>query len=175
MDFSFTYNDQLRRRIYKVKRDLTIQLDDLSKLEPLLTDLLKEENLKVGDISFVASNTKRYEIEARRLAVADARARAEHLAELNGLTVDKAIDIRMVQEYNNPFVTSCVPVVGSTQPRMPQDNDMPVFRLAPKTPGGTKIQFVSFQTEKDKPEGNQFGLGKISITAKVSITFELKK
>ena len=46
LDIRFSYNEELRRNIYKVSRRATIDLKDLDKLNALLADLLKIENIR---------------------------------------------------------------------------------------------------------------------------------
>lgn len=115
LDLSLSYNDQLRRQIYALERDITVRLNDLSKLDSLLAGLLVERDVKIASISFVHSKAKQFELEARKLAVAEAREKATQLAELNGYNLGKALDIDIVSEGFRPFVTSVIPVVGSGQ------------------------------------------------------------
>lgn len=115
LDLKLDYNEQLRRQIYEVERDITVTLGDLSKLDAVLSGLLADRNLKISSISFETSKAKELESEARRLAVNDAKAKAGQLAELTGVKLGPAIRIAIGNEEFRPFVTSVVPVVGQNQ------------------------------------------------------------
>ena len=177
LELSLHFNEQLRRRIYQVERDLTLTLDDLTKLDGLLSDLLRERNLKVVGINFVTSKAKQHEFEARSRAVADAKEKAAHLAELNGFKLGNAREIRIISESQQPFVTSVVPAVAAAQPRGPQKINGNSRQIAKALPRNSKLRFVAFQQAKDGAEadGKQFALGMIEITAHVNIDFELAK
>ena len=176
LELSLSYNDQLRRQIYQVERDITLRLADLAKLDALLSDLLRERNLSVSGINFGTSKARQHEFEARSRAVSDAKEKAAHLAELNGFKLGKAIDIHVIGENFRPFVTSVIPAVGAAEPPSRQHkrrgSDPVVTNL-----NRTTAQFVAFQPAKDETnaDGQPFALGQIEITAEVEIDFELVK
>ena len=165
LDLSLDYNEQLRRQTYQVERGVTLTLDDLTKLDAMLSDLLGERNLKVVGVNFVTSKIRQHELEALTRAMADAKEKAAHLAKLNGLKLGKARDIHVIDESQRPFVTSVLPVVGSLMPRTARP------KVAAKT---ADVRFVVLQTDDDaQVDGKPFALGMIEITADVTIDFEL--
>lgn len=176
LDLSLDFNEQLRRQIYEVERDITLRLNDLTKLDALLSDLLQERNLKVVGINFVTSKGRQHEFEARRRAVADAMEKATNLAELNGFQLGDARDIRVISESQDPFITSITPVVGAAEPRVPRQ----VERISDKVatdPKISSVRLVAFQPPKEevKANGIPFALGMIEISAYVEIDFALEK
>lgn len=175
LELLLDYNEQLRRQIYEVERDVTLRLDDLTKLDALLSDLLGERNLQVVGINFVTSKARQHEFEARRRAVADAKEKAAHLAELNGLRLGNAREIHMLSESEHPFVTSVIPVMGSAEPRGARNIKRDSKRAAKDVPTDSRVRFAAFQPAKDeaKADGKPFALGMIEITADVEIDFEL--
>ncbi len=172
LDLSLDYNEQLRRQIYQVERDVTLTLGDLTKLDAILSDLLGERNLKVVGINFVTSKIRQHEFEALTRAVTDAKEKGTHLAQLNGFKLGKAREIHVISESQRPFVTSVVPVVGSTMPRGLKRNPTQLTKGAGRS---SNVRFVAFQATDDeaKADGKQFALGMIEITADVDIDFEL--
>jgi hypothetical protein len=178
LDLTLDYNEQLRRQIYKVERDVTLRLNDLTKLDALLSDLLGNRSLQVSGISFVNTNIRQHEIEARRRAVADAREKATQLAELNGVKLGDAIDIRVIQETEMPFLTSIIPVVGAAEPQNRGKGQGESARVAQSGANRSDVRFVALQPTDDEaaPDaGEAFALGMIEVTAEVAIDFALAK
>ncbi len=185
---TFDFNDQLRRRIYRVERDVTLRLTDLAKLDAMLSDLLGVGNLKIEGVKFVTSKSAQHESEARSQAVANAKEKAKHVAELNGLKLGKARNIQILTEHQRPFVSSVVPVVGSAGARSPRRQ-----AVSPASPSSSADPFssdgslpfrpVAFRAADEeiqeqrtgKPEQQPFALGTIELTASVSIVFEMAK
>lgn len=180
LELMLDYNEQLRRQIYHVERDVTLELNDLRKLDALLSDLLLQRNLEVVGISFVSSQARQHEFEARKRAVADAKEKAEHLAELSGYKLGKARDIRVSRESHTPFFTSVSPVVGfcdETAPphgpeNRPADADDSVASAAAS---GPQLRLVTYQApDAAAPAAAKpFALGMIEVTAQVTMDFEL--
>jgi uncharacterized protein YggE len=187
MKLSFGYNEQLRRQIYQVERAVVIRLDDLAKLNALLADLLRQPDCKVTAISFVTSKPREHELEALGRAVADAREKATHLAKVNGLKLGRAIQINVAKEESSPFVMSVIPVVGAADHVSPRrtahdthdgaaigvesgDRQMgAAFRLAAFARGKEGRRPVAAKAG----DGQPFALGKITVSADVSLRFEL--
>jgi uncharacterized protein YggE len=117
LELSLGYNDQLRRRIYQVERDVSVTLYDLSKLDGLLSDLLGVPNSKISGITFGTSKARQHRLQALRRAVADAQEKATLLASLNNLALGKARDISIDSIDQQPFVISVIPVVGAADDR----------------------------------------------------------
>jgi uncharacterized protein YggE len=179
------YNEQLRRQIYNLDRDVAVELSDLTKLDHLLLDLLREPNVKVKNITFSASNPRQYESEAMKRAVADAREKAQHLAALNGLKLGKARDIRVQSEGQTPFVISVIPVVGSAHKHPAQRGTVRQESNAPDPFGaegaplpGKGFYFVAADVrdqKSERTEGKPFAPGLIDTTANVEIDFEMEE
>jgi uncharacterized protein YggE len=166
LDISFGHNEQLKRQIYTVTRELSLRLADLAKLDALLADLLTQPNLKVKAIVFGTSRERELEFEARSRAITDAREKAKQLAELNGLKLGRAYDVRVESETQVPFVTSVIPVVGAAE-----SSELPTATTPrpARFPGATLVQAGVPAAAKS------FGMGEIEITAEVFVDFELKE
>lgn len=65
---------------FNASREVTVLLKDLSKLNDFLDYGLGAGANGVSDVTFIASNEKQLREQAKRMAVADARARADGLA-----------------------------------------------------------------------------------------------
>jgi uncharacterized protein YggE len=175
LELTLDYNEKLRRQIYQVERDVRLKLNDLKRLDELLSDLVRERSVKVASINFVTSKSRQYEFEARRRAVADAKEKATQLAELNGFELGNARDIRVTRENLAPFAASVIPVVGSAEPHHSRSAERDSTQISKDVPRNTELQFVAFQprAEEAKAEGRPFALGMIEISANVDIVFEL--
>jgi len=187
LDITFEYSEQLRRQIYQVERDLTLSLHQLGNLDGLLSDLLAVPDSKITGVTFGTVKARDHELEALRRAVADAREKAALLAELNGLSLGKAADIRVVTESESPFVVSVLPVVGSADDRTPdgQAADQRGAELRGQEQGDTRrslpVRLVALEAPAGQPpravkaaeKAAPFGLGLIDHTASVNIDFEL--
>jgi uncharacterized protein len=189
LKLSLEYNDQLRRQIYHLQRDVTLELNDLTRLDHLLLDLLHEPNLNVKSITFTTTKWRQYNLDALKRAVADARDKAQQLAELNGLKLGKARDIRVSSETQTPFVISVIPVVGSAQHKSQHSNvrnqrdDENPFGSRGKSPAGKAFVLVAVDApdqqgdkhDEAQPDGKPFAVGTISVTAQVEVDFEMKE
>jgi len=173
LELSLDFNQQLKRQIYTVERDVTISMSDLSRLDAVLSDLLKETNAKVAGVTYATSKSRQYELQALKSAVADAQERAKLLAELHDLKLGKAQDIRVVNQGFRPFVTSVTPVVGAVEPEhraLVENATVTTLKTSsPQTP--TTKRFVALQ---QPAAGNApFGLGTLEFSASVQIDYLL--
>lgn len=78
---------------YDVRNGVTINVRDLAKLGELLNTVVESGANQIGGISFQISDPDEKLNEARKKAVADARARAELLAEAAGSKLGNVLDI----------------------------------------------------------------------------------
>ena len=78
---------------YVVEQNLSIILDDVSKYEEMITELLKTGMNNVGYVDFQTTELKKYKNESRKLAIEAAKERAEFLAGETGITLGKIINI----------------------------------------------------------------------------------
>lgn len=99
--------------LYKIQQNIKVTLRDLTKLEPLFTDILKAGAFQISSIRFQISNVDLYKDQALTLAVADARRKAEVMAEELGQEAGKALKISenngydtYQYEYSNAFMTN---------------------------------------------------------------------
>jgi uncharacterized protein YggE len=185
LELALSFNEQLRRQIYNVTRKLSVKLGTLSNLNPLLSDLLKQPDVKVLGIRFGTSKAREHELEARGRAVAEAKDKATHLAGLVGLKLGKALHVNTDEERHTPFVTSIIPVVGksegsdrsATQNRSEERGI--AKRARDKAPGHPREKFVFLEQADGKAAAEgpvdeaTFGLGLIEFSVSVSIDFEL--
>ncbi|MHC4406914.1 MAG: SIMPL domain-containing protein [Planctomycetota bacterium] len=185
---SYGFDEDRRRFFYRVDREANMTLKEIARFDALLAAALKRGGLNITGIVFGTSNGQALEAEARRRAVAVARAKAEQLAKLNGLKLGMARVISEDQFSQQPFVISAVPVVGMQNPRRPRraGNAQPgggFFSIAdgksqrtsqvPVKPAG----FAQARASGDDvapPQAVAAGLGVIETNATVTIEFELK-
>lgn len=174
LELSLDFNQQLKRQIYKVERDVKISLLELKLLDAVLADLLKEASIKISGITYTTTKAREFEKKALQNAVADARERAGLLAEWNGLKLGKAVNIDVVDQTFRPFVTSVIPVVGAADPA--QRSELERAERTEKASGAAdrivaRRRFVSLQqpAAADQP----FGLGMLEFSADVWIDYQL--
>ena len=79
---------------YQVSNQVTVILDDVSKLGAALDTLIRSGANQSGGVSFGISDTKPLADRARRAAVADAIAKAKALAEAAGVTLGPILSIQ---------------------------------------------------------------------------------
>jgi uncharacterized protein YggE len=87
-------------RRYHVSNQLQVVVRDLSTIEGLLDDALAAGANNVNGLTFSIEDTSSLLNDARAEAVADAQARAEHLAEQMGVTLGDAITAVEVTSNN---------------------------------------------------------------------------
>lgn len=184
MGLSLTYDSQLKRTIYHVDRTVEVRLGELGNVNPLILDLLRQPDLTINEIVFRTTKMKEFEKEARAKAMADAREKAQQLAEYSQLKLGKAKRINSVTESHRDFAASIAPLANPAAPAQadpfgaapaaPAPNAIPV-RLEPEA----KFVPVATFTVKDgegKPQGASppgFGLGNVRFSVTVSVEFEL--
>jgi len=155
---------------YTVTREIDATLRDFRLLEPIISDALQIGVNHVGGILFRTTKHREHQFEARRLAVAYAREKAGHLAELNGLALGKAITIAEEVE-------------GDIHTRGSGGGGMGGMAGGPSSNGGAKILLTGMRTSAPESSnaadaapdaGSTVAPGVITISATVTITFELK-
>jgi uncharacterized protein YggE len=185
LKISYGFDEDRRRFFYRVDRDASMTLKEISKFDTLLAAALQRGGFNITGIVFGTSNGQAHEAEARRRAVEAARAKAEQLAELSGLKLGTARLISEDRFSQRPFVTSVVPVVGARIPRPVGDAAAGgFFNIADGAPRPTSLapaQLVGFtQAAADNDDSAPpqvkpvaTGLGVIETTADVTIEFDL--
>jgi len=80
---------------YRVRNNATVKLRDLDAVGAVIGDVVTAggDNVRISDISFTLEDPKPKMAELREMAVADAKAKAEHLAELSEVSVGRLIYI----------------------------------------------------------------------------------
>jgi len=89
------YSDEKIPRLlgYEVSQIISITLQDLSKYEALMTQLLEAGVNRVDGISFRVAQTRKYRDEARSKAIVAAKEKAVAMATTLGQTVGKPWEI----------------------------------------------------------------------------------
>ena len=87
---------------YTVNNWIEVKVRDIDRLSDILDDAVTSggDAIRVGGISFRVDEPEQYTDEARMLAVEDARARAQQLADLAGVTLG---DARTISESSGGF------------------------------------------------------------------------
>ncbi len=80
---------------YRVRNNATVKLRDLDAVGEVIDDVVTAggDNVRISNISFTLEDPKPKMSELREMAVADAQAKAEHLAELSDVSVGRLIYI----------------------------------------------------------------------------------
>ncbi|UCC79770.1 MAG: SIMPL domain-containing protein [Candidatus Zixiibacteriota bacterium] len=136
---------------HNVKRRLVIDLTDVSKFDDLLSSIIETGVSRIIDVGFYTDHLKKYREQARALAIKAAVEKAEKLTAEIGQKVGKAVGIREGSSYWRSFY-------GGWD--------------SYRRPGQRHVSQVSVDSEfqGDTP----VALGKISVTASVSVSFLLE-
>jgi uncharacterized protein YggE len=89
--------------IYHVTNQVQITVRDITKLSSVLEQSVDSGANSIYGVSFDVSNPIALEDQAREMAVADAKARAEKLAKLQGLTLGDVIRVEEGSGGSMPF------------------------------------------------------------------------
>ena len=73
-----------------------MKVRDLAKVGKLLEDMVKAGANNISGVSFSIADTKALEASAREKAIADAKARAQALAELSGVELSDVLTVSEV-------------------------------------------------------------------------------
>ncbi len=131
---------------YFVSNTMAVTIADPGKLEKLVEKLLEAGIENIGGIDFQVSEYKKYREQAREMALKAAQEKAEKMAAVLGRSIGAAMQISEGYSGWSGW--------GSRRQAMTQN-------VAQEVPGGGG-------------EPGTIALGKISIRASVSVTFELK-
>ena len=82
---------------YQVTNELSVRVRDLDSLGEMITDVVEAggDPVRINGISFAIEDTAALEDEALAQAVADAKARAERMAELTGVTLGDLVSVSL--------------------------------------------------------------------------------
>ena len=80
---------------YRVRNNATVKLRDLDAVGEVIDEVVTAggDNVRISDINFTLEDPKPKMAELREMAVADAKAKAEHLAGLSDVTLGRLIYI----------------------------------------------------------------------------------
>ena len=80
---------------YRVRNNATVKLRDLDTIGEVIEEVVVAggDDVRINDIDFTLEDPKPKTAELREMAVADAKAKAEHLAELSDVSVGRLIYI----------------------------------------------------------------------------------
>ena len=85
------YDYEKKKHNYVATQSLQILLKDLSKYDELMEGLVNEGINRIDNVEFKSSKMKQLQSDARKLAVKDAKAKAEDFVSVLGQKVGKAI------------------------------------------------------------------------------------
>lgn len=94
----YDYNDKTYS--YVANQAISITLEDISDYEQIMKGLLENGLNRIDGVQFKSSEVEKYEAEARKKAVIDAREKARQFAEPLGQKVGKAISINEINTDN---------------------------------------------------------------------------
>jgi uncharacterized protein YggE len=135
---------------YVVEKSIAITLKDVSKFEPLLSAVLEAGANHIYDIEFMTTELRKYRDQARALAAKAAIEKANDLADAAGLKV-----------VGKPTSLSTYSYGGGAW-------------YGRRNSGGFNMAQNSYQgNERGAAEGT-IALGKISVTASVSMNFRME-
>lgn len=88
---------------YRVSNNVSVVIRDLEKVGAILDAAIEAGANNIYGIEFGLDNTEAAQAEARKEAVTNARAKAEELAELNGVTVGMVVSVSEVIGGNGGY------------------------------------------------------------------------
>ena len=88
---------------YRVSNNVSVVIRDLEKVGAILDAAIEAGANNIYGIEFGLDNTEAVQAEARKEAVANARAKAEELAELNGVTAGGVVSVSEVIGGNGGY------------------------------------------------------------------------
>jgi hypothetical protein len=129
---------------YTVTKSVTIILQDVSKTQDLLADIFKSGVSYIQGVSFRTSEMRKYKDQARAMAIRAAQEKAIALTKEIGQSIGKAYSI--TEEGPTPYTYA----------------------------QNRSANFIGSAGDTSSGEENTIALGQISITAQVTVSFELK-
>jgi uncharacterized protein YggE len=95
---------QIIERQFQVSNVIQVTVRDITQIEAVVTTAVAQGANTVYNLSFGIDDSAALEQEARQAAVADARARAEQLAEALGVTVGRPLTVTEVVSSGSPVL-----------------------------------------------------------------------
>jgi uncharacterized protein YggE len=87
------YDYEKKKHSYNATQTIEILLKDLSKYDELMEGLVEEGINRIDEVTFQSSKLAQYQSEARKLAMKDAKLKADDYVSVLGQKVGKAITI----------------------------------------------------------------------------------
>lgn len=154
---------------YEFVRSIRVRLTNFKYIEPLISDVIEAGLNDVSRLHFRVSNQRKYQFEARKLAMTYAREKAVHLTELTNMKLGSPLRIEEGIESNWNAVG-----FGGAMVKMEQLQPQPDQK--PAQPVEPKLMLVKLQKEKGKDEKTLQILsspGQITISAEVTVEFAM--
>lgn len=118
------YDYEKKKTTYIATQTIEILLRDLSKYNELMEGLVNEGINKINNVVFQSSKLEQYQSEARKMAMKDAKHKAEDYVSVLGQKVGKAMNISDNSQTYNPQP------VYSAMRMMKEDSSVPKETLA---------------------------------------------
>ncbi len=157
VDIAYLQNQPSVIDYYVVSKQVQVVLKKVARFEDLLNSGLRAGANHLGGIEFRTTELRKYRDEARTLAAKAAVEKAKGLANAAGLKVGKALSLTSYSYGGGSSYVSWNPY-GYGSMAMAQSQNM-VQDVAGKSDGSAK---------------GTISLGKISVTASVSMTFQIQ-
>lgn len=151
-------------------RSIRVRITDFNNLEPFLSDAIDAGLNDIRRLHFRVSNQRKYQFEARKLAMTYAREKAEHLTELTDMQLGAPLRIEEGIE-SNWDAGGFGGFAGASLTQPPPEQK----RMGPKKP---KLMLVNLQKEANEDKEKTVRIlsapGQITISAKVTVVFAMK-
>ena len=119
------YDYEKKKYSYIATQTLQILLKDLSKYDVLMEGLVNEGINRIDNVEFKSSKMKELQSDARKLAVKDAKAKAEDFVSVLGQKVGKAL---LISDNSQSYVSQ--PRMYAMKSSMVMDESVPRETLA---------------------------------------------
>lgn len=96
------YDYEKKKTTYNATQTIEILVRDLSKYDPLMEGLVDQGVNRIDNVVFQSSNLSKYQSEARKMAMKDAKNKAEDYVGVLGQKVGKAMVISDNSQSYNP-------------------------------------------------------------------------
>lgn len=140
--------DSLEIQYFELSRGLQLRLDDLTKYDAVVAKSLELGVNKISNIQFVTSELRKHKDEARELAAIAAKEKAQAVAATLGMELGKPISINLNNVGWSYFGRSSRAMMQNTI----------------QNRGGSGMD----------EDGSSLSVGQISITASVSVNFDMQ-
>lgn len=96
------YDYEKKKTTYNATQTIEILVRDLSKYDPIMEGLVDQGVNRIDNVVFQSSNLSKYQSEARKMAIKDAKGKAEDYVGVLGQKVGKAMVISDNSQSYNP-------------------------------------------------------------------------